>query len=69
VLDFGCGTGLSGEALAAARVSRCIDGADVSAEMLEGARDKGVYRQLLKLDPEAPLPGRPGAYAAVTAAG
>ncbi|MEO0683020.1 MAG: methyltransferase domain-containing protein, partial [Pseudomonadota bacterium] len=45
VLDFGCGTGLSGLALKLAGFET-IDGVDLSAEMLEGARSKNVYRHL-----------------------
>ena len=36
ILDFGCGTGLSGLALKAAGF-QTIDGADLSADMLKGA--------------------------------
>ncbi|MFB9150528.1 class I SAM-dependent DNA methyltransferase [Roseovarius ramblicola] len=68
VLDYGCGTGLSGEALHAAGFT-VIDGMDPSPAMLDGAREKGVYRNLalLDLDDSAPLPQ--GAYPAITAAG
>ena len=41
ILDFGCGTGLSGLALKLAGFET-IDGVDLSAEMLEGARSKSV---------------------------
>lgn len=68
LLDFGCGTGLSGQALAAVGFT-CVDGADVSAEMLAEARAKGVYRALHHLAPDAPLPGDPGSYAGIAAAG
>ncbi|PWJ20369.1 class I SAM-dependent DNA methyltransferase [Jannaschia seohaensis] len=66
VFDFGCGTGLSGAALAEAGFTT-IDGTDVTPEMLEEARAKGVYRKL--------LPGTLGevpdltGHAAVTAVG
>ena len=39
VLDFGCGTGMSGEALAEAGFKN-IDGCDLSERMLEVARQK-----------------------------
>lgn len=68
VLDFGCGTGLSGQALHAEGF-RCIDGVDLSADMLARARDKGVYRTLTQVEPDAPLAHRAGDYAAVTAVG
>ncbi len=69
VLDYGCGTGLSGEALLAAGFA-VIDGADPSREMLRIAQAKGIYRSLVRLDLD--MPGPPyedGAYAVVTAIG
>jgi ubiquinone/menaquinone biosynthesis C-methylase UbiE len=56
VLDAGCGTGLSGLALAAAGFST-IDGMDVSQRSLELAREHGVYRDLAYVDmQDLPLP-------------
>ena len=46
VLDFGCGTGLVGAELHARGVGP-VDGIDLSPEMLETARAKGVYRELI----------------------
>ena len=69
VLDIGCGTGLSGVALRAAGFT-AIDGADVSAQMLEQARAKDAYRSLRRIDPAAPLAGvSPGDHAAIVACG
>ena len=68
ILDFGCGTGLSGLALALPGFST-IDGVDLSAEMLEGARAKGVYRDLARIEADQPLRHPPGAYAAIAAIG
>ncbi len=69
VLDLGCGTGLSGDALKAAGFTT-IDGTDFSAEMLAVARRKpGLYRELLQGDLTRPLPGRPGAYHGAAAVG
>lgn len=69
VLDYGCGTGMSGESLAAAGFSM-IDGADPAAEMLAVAKSKDVYRSLVHLDLDA---GRPPfdsrSYAGVAAVG
>jgi len=45
VLDFGCGTGLSGMALSAVGF-QVIDGTDISPEMLSQAEARGVYRQV-----------------------
>lgn len=45
VLDLGCGTGLCGALIAPQ--AGIIDGIDVSAAMLQQARKRGVYRQLV----------------------
>ena len=56
VLDFACGTGLSGAALSAEGFT-LIDGCDISEGMLERARARGVYRYLRLIGPEdAPAP-------------
>ena len=65
VLDFGCGTGLSGVALS--RVGyKVIDGIDPTPKMLEGARAKGVYRNLSTFEITDPAPLSQGAYKAIT---
>ncbi|KMW57278.1 hypothetical protein AIOL_002239 [Candidatus Rhodobacter oscarellae] len=64
ILDFGCGTGLSGLAFAEAGFT-VIDGIDPSGEMLEGARAKGVYRTLTQIEPGSALPLGYDAIAAV----
>jgi len=65
ILDIGCGTGLSGEALRDAGYTM-IDGTDFSAEMLAVARSKDLYRTLMQGDldvlPEGAMYG--GAMAA-----
>lgn len=68
ILDFGCGTGLSGLALRAEGFTT-VDGLDLSARMLEAAKDKGVYRQLRQAEPGAGPDHAEGEYAAVTAVG
>jgi predicted TPR repeat methyltransferase len=65
VLDFGCGTGLSGEALQAAGFA-VIDGTDISAAMLDVAAQKALYRSLWVSEPGAPVPQ---GYAAIVATG
>ncbi len=45
VLDFGCGTGLSGMALKSVGFD-VIDGTDISPEMLAQAEARGIYRQV-----------------------
>ena len=65
ILDFGCGTGLSGLALKLAGFTT-IDGVDLSAEMLAQARAKGVYRETRQVTgDEVPAPGAYGAIAAI----
>ena len=68
ILDYGCGTGLSGEALADAGFT-AIDGADLSAGMLERARERNVYRKLQHVDPDKPLDAQLGDYRVFTAVG
>ncbi|AVO39191.1 class I SAM-dependent DNA methyltransferase [Pukyongiella litopenaei] len=68
ILDYGCGTGLSGLALRRAGFER-IDGMDPSPEMLDGARRRSCYRRLSQIDLDNPTPVEPGAYAAITGAG
>jgi predicted TPR repeat methyltransferase len=46
VIDIGTGTGLVGLNLMKLRQSIIIDGVDISPEMLEVAKSKGVYRNL-----------------------
>ena len=49
VLDVGCGTGLSGEALYALGFNQ-LDGLDVSEEMLNLAKKKAIYSRLINDD-------------------
>jgi predicted TPR repeat methyltransferase len=66
ILDIGCGTGLSGEAIHAAGYTT-LDGTDFSAEMLAHARAKGLYRTLVEGDLDALPEGN--RYGAAVAAG
>ncbi|WP_264213452.1 class I SAM-dependent DNA methyltransferase [Leisingera thetidis] len=68
VLDFGCGTGLSGLALRAAGFN-VVDGLEPSPEMLAQARAKGAYRQLTQLDVADKAPVKPGSYRAIVGCG
>jgi predicted TPR repeat methyltransferase len=68
ILDFGCGTGLSGLALRLAGFE-VIDGLDLSAEMLAVAAKKSLYRNLAQIDAGAPLRHTPGDFAAIAAIG
>lgn len=64
VLDFGCGTGLAGLALRLAGFT-VIDGVDLSPQMIEQARAKGVYRNLTAIGADAPLEGNHNLISAV----
>jgi predicted TPR repeat methyltransferase len=68
ILDFGCGTGLSGLALRQAGFTQ-VDGMDPNAEMLTHASDKEAYRKLIQIDiaNETPIPQ--DAYSAIAAIG
>lgn len=66
ILDFGCGTGLSGLALRAAGFET-IDGTDPSPEMLAQAAAKDAYRTLIPMNIDKPL--TEGAYPAIVGCG
>ncbi|WP_421709198.1 class I SAM-dependent DNA methyltransferase [Algihabitans sp.] len=68
ILDVGCGTGLVGQALAE-RGCSCIDGIDISAEMLLEAGKKGVYRALWSEDLLQGASAEDDSYAAVIGVG
>lgn len=68
MLDYGCGTGLSGAAFYGAGF-QAIDGADPSTGMLDQARSRAFYRNLITLDLSQPLPFKPGQYSAIAAVG
>lgn len=69
VLDFGCGTGLSGLALKEAGF-QIIDGSDVSENMLKQAHSRtNLYRNLTRVTVEDPLPFDAGQYHAIAAMG
>lgn len=68
VLDFGCGTGLSGLALKLEGFE-VIDGYDLSADMLREARAKNIYRTLEQIEADDPLPFAPGDYPTIAAIG
>jgi predicted TPR repeat methyltransferase len=68
ILDFACGTGLSGQALHHAGFS-CIDGVDLSEKMLSQALKKGVYRSLTPCCVEAPFEAVTQDHRAIVAVG
>ena len=68
VLDFGCGTGLSGQALKSVGFD-LIDGTDISPDMLKQAEARGTYRQVWLGEPGSMGHIGPGDYAAIVATG
>ena len=50
IIDIGTGTGLVGKYLTELRPEIIIDGIDISPEMLDEARKKGIYRNLYERD-------------------
>ena len=69
IFDVGCGTGLSGQALAAQGYTT-IDGSDVSPEMVEKARAlTAIYRRLDVVTLDNPFPFAKGEYQVITAMG
>lgn len=67
-LDLGCGTGLVGQELAA-RGFRRLDGLDISPRMLDQARAKAIYGELIVGDMSKPLDLGGRAYGAVIGVG
>lgn len=61
VLDEGCGTGLSGIAMATAGYAD-ISGQDVNADMLERASALELYSELWVGDPDDPFPFERGTH-------
>lgn len=68
VLDFGCGTGLSGLALKSTGFAQ-VDGTDISPEMLEKARARGIYQHLWEAEPGTLGHVKRGAYPIIVATG
>jgi ubiquinone/menaquinone biosynthesis C-methylase UbiE len=74
ILDVGCGTGVVGDALRKEGMT-CIDGIDISAQMLAQAQKKKagdgapVYRNLIEADLTRPLDIADDQYAAIVSAG
>lgn len=68
ILDYGCGTGLSGFALQAVGFTN-IDGLDVSQEMITLAEKKSIYKKLTVFDPSTKIPVHADQYKIITAIG
>lgn len=57
ILDLGCGTGLSGEAFKDWAMGGALDGIDLSPGMVEKARSRNIYTNLIVDDFETALAG------------
>ncbi len=68
ILDAGCGTGLVAEVLRKMGYER-LEGLDYSREMLDVARDKGVYEKTMHADLSKPLDIPDDHYDAVVCVG
>lgn len=68
VLDVGCGTGLVGAQLVKHNF-HCIDGLDLSGDMLSEARNKGIYRHLFEMDLNKALTVGKSSYEAAISCG
>lgn len=68
VLDVGAGTGLCGEVLANMGVSP-IDATDISAEMLDRAMRKDIYRDAIEADLNEGVPVPRDSYSGIVSSG
>ena len=68
ILDYGCGTGLSGLALQSVGFEN-LDGLDVSKEMVRIAEKKSIYKSLKVFDPDTKIPMYSEQYKIITAIG
>lgn len=67
IADIGCGTGLVAQALELP--AEVIDGYDISQEMLDKAREKGLYRTLYQANLKRSLKAYPNDYGALISVG
>jgi SAM-dependent methyltransferase len=68
VLDVGAGTGLCGAVLKGFGVGP-IDATDISAEMLDVAMTKDIYRDAIVADLTEGIPVPPGSYSGIVSSG
>ena len=68
ILDVGCGTGLTSTYLAVAGYE-CLDGIDLSSDMVRVAAGRGIYRELLVGDVTLPLERDDASYDGVISSG
>tara|TARA_Y100000739_G_C20575044_1_gene449808 strand:- start:403 stop:1020 length:618 start_codon:yes stop_codon:yes gene_type:complete len=68
ILDYGCGTGLSGAALLQVGFNNLV-GADSSKEMLSKAKGKNIYQSLIELNLDTTNPISKGDYPIIIGSG
>ena len=68
IIDIGCGTGLTAQAVTDLGFIT-IDGLDYSPEMVEIARQKGIYRELFVADLNQPLQFADQSYTSIICSG
>ena len=68
ILDFGCGMGLSGQALQMAEFTN-LDDSDISATMLNTAQSRNIYSRLWQGQPGEMTDVTAGQYDVIVAAG
>ncbi len=68
VLDVGAGTGICGAILKEHGIAP-IDATDISAQMLDQAMSKNIYRNAIEADLTQGLPMPEGSYAAIVSSG
>jgi len=69
ILDIGCGTGLVAAEIRRVIPDAVLDGIDISPEMLEASRSKGLYRSLLQADLTGDFTHVPKNYGVIVSAG
>src|SRR5258707_9591773 len=62
ILDLGCGTGLVGEVFKDLAAGGRLDGIDLAPRMIEAARARGIYDDLILGDLEAALHAEGASY-------
>ena len=69
ILDIGCGTGLVAAEIRRLIPDAVLDGIDISPEMLEASRTKGLYRSLIQADLTGDFSHLPKDYGVIVSAG
>jgi len=68
ILDVGCGTGLTSHYLTAHGFAT-VDGIDLNPAMLDRAKDRGIYRELIKADITQPIDLPTASYDGIISSG